>query len=44
MPGWQEVDDVELLKLAKDGEAEAFGELYERYAQIVFRFVYAHLR
>jgi RNA polymerase sigma-70 factor (ECF subfamily) len=44
MPGWQEVDDIELLKLAKDGEADAFGELYERYAQTVFRFVYAHLR
>ena len=38
-----EVDDIQLLKTAQDGNAEAFGELYERYAQRVFRFLYAHL-
>lgn len=43
MPGWQEVDDIRLLQIAKDGEAEAFGELYERYVQTIFRFLYARL-
>lgn len=44
MLNWQEVDDVQLLQIAKDGEAEAFGELYQRYAHVVFRFIYARLR
>ena len=35
--------DAELLKRAKEGNAEAFGELYERHAQAVFRFLYSHL-
>ena len=43
MPGWQDVDDIQLLTKAKMGEAEAFGELYERYAQSIFRFLYAHV-
>jgi RNA polymerase sigma-70 factor (ECF subfamily) len=43
MLSWQDVDDVQLLKIAQDGEAEAFGELYERHAQAVFRYLYAHL-
>lgn len=29
-----------LVDLAKDGDAEAFGQLYDHYAQGVFRFVY----
>jgi RNA polymerase sigma-70 factor, ECF subfamily len=40
---WHEVDDVQLLKNAKEGEAEAFGELYERYSQVIFRYFYANL-
>lgn len=40
---WRDVDDVQLLKIAKEGEPEAFGELYERYAQVIFRFFYANL-
>lgn len=40
---WRDVDDVQLLKIAKEGEPEAFGELYERYAQPIFRFFYANL-
>ncbi len=43
MSNWQEVDDIQLLKAAQRGEAEAFGELYERYAGRVFRFLYAHM-
>lgn len=37
------VDDHQLLKSAKDGDTEAFGFLYERYAERVFRFLFAHL-
>lgn len=40
---WRDVDDVQLLKIAKEGEPEAFGELYERYSQVIFRFFYANL-
>ena len=40
---WENVDDVEILKRAQDGDADAFGELYERYAKIIFRFLYSHL-
>jgi RNA polymerase sigma-70 factor (ECF subfamily) len=43
MPDWQDIDDVQLIVLAKDGEADAFGELYERYVQTIFRFVYVRL-
>jgi RNA polymerase sigma-70 factor (ECF subfamily) len=34
---------MQLLSKAQAGEAEAFGELYLRYAQTVFRFLFAHL-
>jgi RNA polymerase sigma-70 factor (ECF subfamily) len=40
---WQDTTDAELLYRAQDGNAEAFGELYERHAQSVFRFLYSHL-
>lgn len=43
MPTWENVDEVQLLKIAQDGEAEAFGEIYERYAQPIFRFLYSRL-
>lgn len=43
MLDWNETTDAELLKKAQDGNAEAFGELYERHAQAVFRFLYSHL-
>jgi RNA polymerase sigma-70 factor (ECF subfamily) len=42
MPAWVDADDVQLLKLAQGGDSEAFGELYERYAKVIFRFLYAH--
>lgn len=37
------VDDHQLLVSARDGDTEAFGYLYERYADRVFRFLFAHL-
>lgn len=43
MPKWAEVEDVQLLKLAKGGDAEAFGEIYARYAKLIFGFLYANL-
>lgn len=43
MPAWQDSDESELIEIAKGGEADAFGELYRRYAKIVFRFIYANL-
>lgn len=36
-------DDVQLLEQTRSGNRQAFGELYERYAQRVFRYLYAHL-
>lgn len=43
MSSGTEVDDIQLLKDAQSGDSEAFGELYERYAPRVFRYLYAHL-
>jgi RNA polymerase sigma-70 factor (ECF subfamily) len=43
MPVWRDINDVQLMAIAQDGDAEAFGELYERYAQTVYRFFSAHL-
>lgn len=43
MPERQDVDDIQLIKEAQSGSSEAFGLLYERYAQVIFRFLYAHL-
>ena len=38
-----EVDDIQLLRDAQNCDREAFGELYERYAPRVFRYLYSHL-
>ena len=43
MPEWQTVEEFQLIQEAQCGNAEAFGELYERYAPSIFRFLYAHL-
>lgn len=43
MLNWHDLDDNHLLNIAKDGEAEAFGELYERHVNAVYRFLYARL-
>ncbi|MGH3359781.1 MAG: sigma-70 family RNA polymerase sigma factor [Nocardioidaceae bacterium] len=31
---------VALVELAKDGDSEAFGQLYDHYADVVFRYIY----
>lgn len=43
MPDWQTADEDQLLNAAQDGDAEAFGELYQRHAEAIFRFLYSHL-
>lgn len=43
MSNQPEVDELQLLRRAREGDSVAFGDLYERYAQVVFRFLYAHL-
>ena len=43
MPIWEDIEDAQLLKIAQDGDADAFGELYERYAKLIHRFMFAHL-
>ncbi len=43
MSNLNQVDDNLLLRKAQDGDAEAFGELYEQHAPSIFRYVYAHV-
>jgi RNA polymerase sigma-70 factor (ECF subfamily) len=43
MSNWHEVEDIQLLKIAQEGNTEAFGAIYERYAEKVFRYLNAHL-
>jgi RNA polymerase sigma-70 factor (ECF subfamily) len=43
MSNWHEIDDIQLLKIAQEGNTEAFGAIYERYAEKVFRYLNAHL-
>lgn len=41
--GDHQLDERELISLAQNGDAEAFGGLYEQFAPVIFRFVRAHL-
>jgi RNA polymerase sigma-70 factor (ECF subfamily) len=43
MPERQQVDEAGLLEQAIQGDTEAFGQIYEAYAPLVFRFLFAHL-
>lgn len=40
---WQDYDDGGLIRVAQSGDVEAFGEIYTRYAQAIYRFLNAHL-
>jgi RNA polymerase sigma-70 factor (ECF subfamily) len=40
----RQYDDEQLIIKSKNGDAEAFGELYERYAEVIFRYVYSHIQ
>ena len=39
----QPVADIQLIQRSQQGDTQAFGDLYERYAARVFRYLYAHL-
>lgn len=43
MSKWKEVDDDQLLQFAKNGDPDAFGEIYERHVNLIFGFLYANL-
>ena len=43
MSNWHEVDDIQLIRLVQKGDSQAFGEIYDRYAGKVFRYLYTHL-
>lgn len=43
MPEWHKLDEVQLIEQAQAGSAEAFGQLYEKYAAAIFRYVFAHV-
>lgn len=36
---WSALPDAELVRLARQGEGRAFGELYERYVGTIYRYV-----
>jgi len=43
MPDWQEVDDKQLVQCARQGDVQAYGDIYNRYAGKIYRFLLAHL-
>jgi RNA polymerase sigma-70 factor, ECF subfamily len=42
MPSRQN-DDEQIIQKVKNGDAEAFGVLYEQFAELIFRYIYSHL-
>lgn len=43
MTDWPPGDERQLVQRAQRGDSEAYGQLYERFAPRVFRFLWAHL-
>jgi RNA polymerase sigma-70 factor (ECF subfamily) len=43
MPDWEEVEEPRFLKEAQAGNVESFSEIYTRYAEGIFRFLFLHL-
>lgn len=43
MPDWQHKTDQELVELAQKGNSEAFSELYNRYSEAIYRYLYGHV-
>jgi RNA polymerase sigma-70 factor (ECF subfamily) len=39
MSDWQDVDDIQLLITAQQGSTDAFGEIYARYSEKVYRYL-----
>lgn len=42
MPNRQ-FDDEQIIIKVKNGDVEAFGMLYDQYAEMIFRYIYSHL-
>lgn len=43
MPDWQNKSDQELVELAQKGDREAFAEIYNRYGEAIYRYLYGHV-
>lgn len=43
MSDWQQDEEAHLIQQARQGDAGAYGQIYDRYAPRVFRFLFAHL-
>lgn len=43
MPEWQDQEINQLIEKAQNGDRDAFGLIYERYAEIIFRFTFSQL-
>lgn len=43
MPDWQQFSDQELITLAQKGKREAFEEIYHRYGDAIYRYLYAQI-
>jgi len=39
----RQFDDEQVIQQVKNGDAEAYGVLYDQYAEVIFRYVYSHL-
>ena len=39
----RQFDDEQVIKQVKNGDTEAYGVLYEQYAEVIFRYIYSHL-
>ncbi len=39
----RQFDDEKVIQQVKNGDAEAYGLLYDQYAEVIFRYVYSHL-
>ncbi|PWH18356.1 MAG: hypothetical protein DDG59_06185 [Anaerolineae bacterium] len=43
MPEWHKIPDEELIALAQKGNREAFEEIYNRYGEAIYRYLYGHI-
>lgn len=43
MSDWQSVNDNQLIQFARQGDVQAYGEIYNRYMVKIYRFYCAHL-
>ncbi len=43
MPNWQNVSDNQLVEIARQGDVQAYGEIYNRYVVKIYRYFLAHL-